>query len=359
MSRHASSTVIGAFVVGALGLAVATVMVVGGSRFFAKIERHALFFRGSAKGLSVGAPVDFKGVRVGSVGDIKLICDPNDLSFKIMVIIETDPQLMTQIESNGDVRTLPRMIDGKPLMEFLIDKGLKAKLGTQSILTGQLYVDLDFHPGRPTALTGLQKAYPEIPTMPSRLEQLSKTVEAIPLDKIVDKIVASLDGIDRFVNSPQSQEIMASINGAAKDAQALLQNTNGRIEPLTSSVEQTLAEVQKLVRRLDGNVNPMAEEIKAAAKEAKLMVSNLDKQLVPITASVDATLKTAQSALKEAEGTMIAIRGIFGENSSTLYDFSETLKELSAAARSIRYLSDYLERHPEALLQGKGKEGSK
>ncbi|HBD09451.1 MAG TPA: hypothetical protein DCZ69_14445 [Syntrophobacteraceae bacterium] len=359
MSRHASSTVIGAFVVGALGLAIATVLVVGGSRFFTKTERHVLFFQGSAKGLSVGAPVDFKGVRVGSVSDIKLICDPNDVSFKIMVTIETDPQLMTQIESDGKASILPRMMNGKPMMEFLVEKGLKAKLGTQSILTGQLYVDMDFHPGKPTKLTGLQAAYPELPIMPSRLEQFTKNLEAIPLDKIVDKIVSALDGIERFVNSPQSQEIMASINGAAKDAQALLQNTNGRIEPLTTTVEQTLAEVQKLVRRLDGNVNPMAEEIKAAAKEAKVMVGNLDKQLVPITASVEATLKNAQSAVKEAEAAMVAIRGLFGENSSTLYDFSEALREFSAAARSIRYLSDYLERHPEALLQGKGKEGSK
>ncbi len=101
MSRHASSTVIGAFVVGALALAVATLLVLGGNRFFAKTDKYVMFFEGSAKGLSVGAPVDLKGVRVGSVADIKLIFDPKDLFFRIMVVIETDPEVMTQLETNG------------------------------------------------------------------------------------------------------------------------------------------------------------------------------------------------------------------------------------------------------------------
>jgi paraquat-inducible protein B len=359
MSRQASSTVIGAFVVGALGLAVVTLLVLGGNRFFAKTDKYVMFFEGSAKGLSVGAPVDLKGVRVGSVADIKLIFDPKDLFFRIMVVIETDPQVLTQLESNGVVSTLPREVDGKPLMNFLVDKGLRAKLGMQSLVTGQLYVGLDFDGSKPARLIGLQKAYPELPTVASRLEQLSKTVEAIPLDKIVEKVVGALEGIERFVNSPESQQIMASINGAAKDAQVLLQNVNGRIEPLSTHADQMLVEARGLLQRVDGSINPMAAEIKAAAKEAKIMVSNLDKDLVPITAGVDATLKAAQSAVKQAETTLVAVNGLFDDNSATLSEFSQTLKELSAAARSIRYLADYLERHPEALLQGKGKEGSK
>ena len=359
MSMRVKATVVGGFVVSALALAAAGILFFGGGRFFAKTDNYVLFFGGSAKGLNVGAPVAFKGVKIGAVTDIRLLYDQRDLSFKIMVTIATEPQAVTQIRGEGGVEEPPQGAVSKTLIETLIAQGLRAQLGTQSLVTGLLYVELDFHPEKPARLAGLHTKYQELPTIPSKMEQLTKTVESLPLEEIVAKFTSALEGIERFINSPHSQEILVSLDGASKEAQSVLRNINERIAPLASSLDGTLADARKLLRDIDGQVNPLAGEVKAMVRETRGMVTNLDKRLGPLTSSMEATFNAAHTAVKQAESTLAAVEGMTGESSALRYELSNALKELSTAARSIRLLSDYLERHPESLLQGKAKEGGK
>jgi paraquat-inducible protein B len=359
MSKQANTTVIGGFVVSALALAAAGLLIFGGARFFAKTDTYVLFFEGSAKGLNVGAPVAFKGVKMGSVTEIKLLYDRRGQSFKIMVIIEIEPQKVTQVSSDSGLEKLPEKSREKPLIDALIAQGLRAQLGMQSLVTGLLYVDMDFYPDKPARLLGLHVGYQELPTIPSNLEQLTKTVASLPLEEIVAKFSAAVEGIERFINSPHSQEIAASLDAAVKEAQGLLHNINERVEPLASRLDTTLVSAQTLLQDVDRHINPLAGEIKATMKETRGLVSHVDERLGPLTSSIEETFKAAQAAVKQAESTLATVEGMTGENSSLRYELSNALKELSTAARSIHLLSDYLERHPEALLQGKAKQGGK
>jgi len=354
MSKKPNTVIIGSFVVGALALAVVGILIIGGGKFFTTRDKHVMFFEGAAKGLNIGAPVDFKGVRVGSVTDIKLLFDRRDLSFRIMVLVETDMDKITEIHTENSEKYVEKT-DTKTLVEAVISQGLRAQLGMQSLVTGQLYVALDFHPDKPARLFGLETGYVELPTIPSSLEQISKTMEKVPVEAIAQKLVSAVEGIERFINSPHTQEVVASFNGAAKEAQGLLHHVNSRIDPLASNLEKTLADAQKLMQDLDSQVHPVASDFKETVKQARLLITNTDKRLGPVASGMEETLKVARSAVKQAEDTLNTLDKAAGDNSAFRYELSSSLRELSSAARSIRYLADYLEQHPEALLKGKGK----
>ena len=355
MSKQPNTVIIGSFVVGALALAVLGILLLGGGKFFTTTETFVMFFDGAAKGLNVGAPVSFKGVRIGSVTDVKLLFDRRDMSFRIMVLSETDMNRFTEIHAVNSKERLEE-IETDDLVEAIISKGLRAQLGMQSLVTGQLYVSLDFHPDKPARRLGLETEYTELPTIPSSLEQISKTIEKVPVEEIAQKLVAAVEGIERFINSSHAQEILASFNGAAKETQGLLQKLNNRIDPLASDMEKTLADARKLLQDIDGHINPIASELKETVKETRRFIANTDKRMGPVASGIEETLKVARSAVKQAEDTLSTLDKATGDNSALRYELSSSMRELTSAARSIRSLADYLERHPEALLKGKGKE---
>src|SRR5262249_17834462 len=140
MSRRANPTVIGAFVLGGLVIAVAAVLTLASGSLFSKTQRFIMYFDEAVTGLSVGAPVIFQGVEIGHVVDVKVVLDNRQNRVGLPVVIEIDSSRFQVLgESKGAVRT----------MEEQIDRGLRARLATQSILTGQLYVSLDYHPEKP------------------------------------------------------------------------------------------------------------------------------------------------------------------------------------------------------------------
>lgn len=209
MSKKANKTLIGAFVVGAVTLLILGLVVFGSGNLFRRTNKYVLFFDGSVKGLVVGAPVTFRGVKIGTVKDIILCYDPTkDLSF-IPVIIETQPH---RIKSTTDRRQ-------KDNIQSLINTGLRAQLDMQSFLTGQLAIMLDFFPDKPARLLGLMKEYPEIPTVPSPLGELQKNISDIPLKDIALNL----------------QESMRSLNITLKEAR----------ETIVFDVEDTLREVSQ------------------------------------------------------------------------------------------------------------------
>jgi paraquat-inducible protein B len=206
----------------------------------------------------------------------------------------------------------------------LIKKGFKAQLQTQSFVTGQLMVNVDFYPDKPVKLVGLEKKYPEIPTVPTTMEELSKTVAELPLKEIVTKLELTIDGIQNLVNSPQTKESIESINTTLKSTQELVQHINQKIDPLMESLTKTSDSAQETLKETKDTMSVLRDD----AKE---------------------TLEAARDALKQTEKSL----NTFSDDSRFAYEMNKTLKELSAAARSMRLLSDYLERHPEALLKGK------
>jgi len=245
-------------------------------------------FDGSVRGLRAGAPVEFRGIQIGSVTDVRLEIDPGQDRVRIPVTIEVEPQRI-DLERGAYPQRYA-------LMDALVERGLRAQLKSGNLLTGELLVDLDFHPNSPPAKLDRSGAHPAIPAVPAQLEALEASVTtildklaALPLPALVDDLRRTVQGIDALVASPDVRSAVAALNQSAIRLEALLGTLDQRVGPLVVQAQSTLA----------------------------------------------------------------AADGLVGANAPLRYDLNALLKELTSAARSIRVFADYLERHPEALLRGK------
>jgi len=324
LSKKTSKTVIGIFVVSALALVVAGVLIFGSGDFLKDRYKFVLFFKDSVKGLNVGAPVVFLGVQVGEVKDISVIQDPSKSSFYIQVIVELTSGKIKQ--SLTKVTSAPK--ETYEYCNQLIKQGLRAELGLQSVVTGQLQIELDFYPKEKAIFVGENAQFQEIPTIPSKFEKLTKTLENLPLKEIVDKVSSSLNRIDALLESPEIIETLQSTKLAMKDARKVFYNINKQVPPLLNKLDVVLESYGALAQ-------------------------NVDQQVAPLSFKVDELVKTVNEASKQADRTLKTIENVVGENSITTVELTETLKEFSSAARSIRNLADYLNRHPETLVRGR------
>ncbi|MFA5353578.1 MAG: MlaD family protein [Thermodesulfovibrionales bacterium] len=327
MSKPINRSLIGIFVIGAISLVVAAVLILGSGRLLSPKEKFVLFFEGSVKGLDVGAPVIFRGVKVGEVKDIRLIFDPRDWSADIPVYIEINPKAFAVPENHSGEGLEKEYVP----VQSLIERGLKAQLQMQSFVTGKLMLNLDLLPEKHTRITNLDTRYPEIPTIPTSLEELAKTLEDLDLPALSRKITSAVEGIERFVNSPELKESVSSMNSTIKDVGRLANNLNAQTGPVVASLRET------------------SESARSALAKIEKSFSMEDG----IPAQLGETLKTANASLQKAEETLASIQAVVQDNADMGYDIATALRELSASARSIRVLSDYLDRHPEALIRGK------
>jgi paraquat-inducible protein B len=327
MSKRANPTIIGAFVVGAIVLAVSGIAIFGSGQFFQEKRKFVMFFDGSVKGLNVGAPVDFRGVVVGSVTEVQLRYDPETLATQIAVFIETSPENITYI---GREETAPA-----DNIQALIDRGMRAQLNTQSVLTGLLYIQLDFHPDKPAELVGAIKEYPEIPTIPTTLEEVMQKLEDLPFREILESANHMIQSIDELVSSPELKDTVVALEQTVKNADRLV------------------TDADKLVVDINKHVDPLAEGMGTVLDDADKLVLNIDEQVEPLVENVEETLEEARATLQKATSALENIENLTEEDTAVIYELTQTLKEISGAARAIRDIADYLERHPEALLQGK------
>jgi len=353
MSKPTNKTLIGVFVVGAVALIVAGVLVFGSGRFLQKTIKFVMYFEGSVKGLNVGAPVVFRGVKVGTVTDILLRFHPADATFRIPVFVKIEPE---RVEVIGEA---PTREDPQRIRDFLVESGLRARLQMQSLVTGQLMVELDFHPDKPVKLVGGDTGYPEIPTIPSPLKELSKTIEEAPIKEIFKGLLSAVEGIERIVNSPEVIGAIRSLNQVLEDARMLVRNIDGQVAPLASSIERTVRDTRKLVLNVNAQIPPLTSSIKETVEDYGKLARNVDGQVAPLASSIEETLEKTRAALEQARKSLAVAEDDLAEDSPLLVELDNTLKEVGAAARSIRLLADYLKRHPEALLKGKGKSGGK
>jgi paraquat-inducible protein B len=344
MSKRANKTLIGVFVVGAVALAVISVLIFGSGHFFTERLTYVCYFQGSVKGLNIGAPVLFRGVRVGTISDISIESDPETLSIKIPVFIELEPKRFGETGPSKNP---------KANLQRLIKAGLRAQLELQSLVTGQLMIELDFHPNTPVKLVGNETGYPEIPTIRSGMEELTKTIEKLPLEELANKLTEAISGIERTVNSPEIKEIIKTLAETLQDLDKLVNNLDSRIEPLASGLEETIEDYGKLARDVNEKVEPLASGVDKVLKDTQDLVQGAGGQIVPLASSIKKTIQLTDAALVQARQTLESLEGSAGKDSPVFYDLTNTLKELAAAARSIRNWASYLERHPEALIRGK------
>ena len=206
MSKHANPTVIGAFVVGALILAVMAILLLGSGDLFIQKPRFVLYFKGSVKGLNVGSPVNFRGVNIGTVTNVQLVMGKSGSDIRIPVTIEINPGSFIRSEQMIGGMTESR----KEKLAELIDAGMRAQLQLQSLLTGQLFIQLDFYPGTRVDLVGDDR-YPEIPTIPTPIEKITKKLEDFPVEQVMNNIISTSQGLNKLVNSPELHQSIQSL----------------------------------------------------------------------------------------------------------------------------------------------------
>ena len=238
MSKQANKTIIGIFVVGAIALVVIAIVLLGSGKFFKQTLRAVCYFEGSVGGLNIGAPVVLRGVKIGSVTDVIIRADSTKLTFTIPVYIEIEPDKFAVVGAR------PKQLGEN--LKALIDRGLRARLETQSIVTGQMQVGLDFYPDKPAKFTEyrIDTETPEIPTIPTPLQELAKKIQKLPIDEIFEKLRSTLDGIDKVVSSPEITEAIRSVNLALGDVRKLVKNVDGQVGPLASNLNETVKDVE-------------------------------------------------------------------------------------------------------------------
>ena len=311
MDKQASKTLIGSFVVGAVVLIVAGVLIFGSGKLMKKTDTFVLFFEGSLQGLNVGSPVLFRGVRIGSVTSITIEADAEDLSIHIPVIIEIEPHKIKVIHGE-------RARDVTENLPNLIEKGLRAQLKIGSLLTGQLMIELGFSPDTPAKIVGLNTNYPEIPTIPSALERITDIMKDLPFDKIIDKLLSAVEAIEKLASSPDIPDTLHSLKITVEEARKLLQNLDSRIGPLAMSIDKTVKEYGKLARDVDSKVEPLASSVDATLKDARKLVRNVDGRVEPLASSIEKSLEAARTALEQARKALVAAEKTIGKESSIL-----------------------------------------
>ncbi len=320
MGKRINPATIGAFVLGALGLILAAVVVFGSGNLFRKTHEFVIYFAGDINGLRVGAPVKFKGVEIGQVSRIRLRLEQQvnrqngqlNADVRIPVVIELDEE---KILSHGgtavdlsDPHTIPN----------LIREGLRAQLGSDSFVTGLLYVALDIEPNTPILMVAPPGApLQEIPAVPNTLEQAQAVAIRI------------LEGLEKVDFAAVSQQLSA---------------TMGSIREIASS---------PALKAVVANSEKTREQLDRTLAGAQQTLSTVNSQVPPLSDSLQKTSVSADAAAKQVRLTLGTVQTTIEPNSPINYQALQTLQDVSAAAHSIKELADYLQRNPSAVVRGR------
>lgn len=326
MTEKGTKTLIGAFVLGAVALLVAGVLLVGTGTLSRKNVEFVLYFDASLRGLVPGSPVYFKGVRVGKVMSIQISADADDGQFRIPVVIELENALITG-EIKGSDEDEYNFMSDVGVVDDLIRRGLRAKLGMQSFITGQLTVDLDMLPDatpvNPATLArfrGLQ----QIPTVPSSLEAMLDVLGRVPLEAISKQFLGALQNLNQQLEGMDLPGLTASLTALSNDMRAQLDE----LPPLRRKAEAALADVSALARHADGG---------------------LDKTF----RRLDTALADVSSLTRTTRKTMDAASRLLREDSAPMLELSQTMQALRDAAVAVSNLATLLELKPDALIFGR------
>ena len=277
-----------------------------------------LIFKGtSIRGLKPGAPVELRGLVLGKVLDVNLLFGENLSDMAISVLVETEPERL------AGQTGFPDEMERRKFIDRLVTNGLRAQLKTGNLLTGQLFVDLDFHPNQPPAKMDWEGKYPVFPTIPksseeflSAVEQLLEELKAFPVKKIgsdLQAIVANLEKTTRQISSSEVASIIHNVNSFTGQLNA------SNVDALVKNLNKTIEDIGVLIESL--NTGGEGEVV---------------------------------ATLTQAQKTLVSIEQILSTDSSFNQEITRAMREIADAASAIRMLVDFLERQPNALIYGKG-----
>jgi paraquat-inducible protein B len=305
----AKPAIVGAFVLSGLALLVVALILFAGKHLFSREVAAVTYFQGSVAGLDVGAPVTFRGVRIGSVTGIGVGIDLKDLSSRIPVYMELNTSGVKLADGGGD--------DAKSIRRRLLAAGLEAQLGMQSLVTGELRVDLDLQPGAHAAYLGGDTGGDEIPSSPSKLQTLEAEIADLPLKQIADNANLTLVSIRRVTDQ-----------------------LGPRVGPLLDSLQRT------------------SESAHVTMDAAHVAVAHIDSLAVvgqrQVTANGDALkglIASSDRTVHDADALVLSLNEMTAPNSRLRDDLQSTMRDLAASASSMRTFTHEIERNPSDLLK--------
>jgi len=338
MSKPVNPYTIGAFLVGSLALLIAAILIFGGGEFLKKKSEYVIFFDSAMNGLNVGAPVKLQGVQIGTVKEISLELDQKATHIAKPVVIEIDPAVV--LDSSGHpLQAAVTLKERRQNAKRLIDAGLKAQLQTQSLLTGLLYVEVNFHRDEQLKLTGLNyKDLPELPSIPSTEDQLKNAADEIltkfrqlPIEDIAKDLAATLKEFREIATSDELKKNRAALTKTLNDTEKLIANLNRNLGPLVNNMNGTVTDTRTLVKDFTREMRPV--------------LNSTEKALNHATTALD----TATGVLQESKQTLSSVEALTAPDAPLW----QSLDAVRDAAQSTKDLTDYLERHPDSIIYGK------
>ncbi len=328
MSKRANPTLIGIFVLSALALAIGTIAFFGYFNFFKKSEKFVLYFNESVNGLNIGSTVKFRGVPVGTVTDIRIRWNQEKESTHIPVFMEIE------LKRLGNRLGVELDIHDEKVYQAQINEGFRAQLQTDSIITGVLYIELDYEEyPEPPVFIQEKIIYKEIPTIPSPLAEIGQTAT---------EIIARISSLDIKATNDEFFMLLRKINNAIDEID--FNGINEGIIDATQSVEK-LAQSPKFVE----TANTLSDTL----NQFKELSVKLENSIDPVLGKADETNREITNSLHKLQHTLSKIDTLLQPESSFRYEIENAFKKLAEAANSFKQLSETIERNPKGIITGK------
>jgi paraquat-inducible protein B len=398
MAKKINSTLIGVFVLCALALFIWILFMLGGRSLFAQSVTYHLYFDKSVKGLNLGAPVMFRGVRIGEVKEIRLLPysrEGDDLvSWPIRVTVELaanslDAEGIAPCAGDGSALALAwakalnasRAEDrmGEWFQRLVADNGMRAQLQSLSILTGQLYIELNFFEDSPPSeqiMADLERHI--LPTRVSAFERFFMSLSTKEFGEQMDSMQLILTIVSDFIKRGDAEKALSNVVTISDNLRKLSSSLNLYLLPTVGTLAGVIEKADRTVGGLEERlpqlldsadvsmltwnetVLQLGDKLSAVMDTTLELLQQLERTVAleegpaaDLLAKLSSTLDGLDQALGEVSGLSQALQRRAAPNSPVLLDMQEALQELSRAAESLRALTDMLKRHPEVLLRGK------
>lgn len=331
MTQGSRALRLGVFLLSSLAVVVAAVFVLSGGRWLTRTDSAVMHFRGSTYGLQVGAPVVFRGVRVGTVQSIGLRYDEAHRDYAIPVVAELEHAQLLNLLGPEDAR-------GGDTVARLVARGLRAQLGTQSLLTGQLYIDLDLRGDRESLALGSEDARrPEIPTTPTPFQALKDQLDGVDVRALIRTFTDIADATRSLVQDARIQETAGHLASLTATLERMATRMDGRVDGLADQTQRSLRDIQRAARQVD-----------RAALSVRGTAGLADRALAPD----GPLLRDARASMEELRQALAAVHAQAGEDSELMLNANRALDDVARASRAVKDLAELLERQPQAVLRG-------
>lgn len=319
---NARPAMVGSFILGGVGLAVAAILFFGSVHLFVRTAHVVVFFSESVAGLQVGAPVTLHGVRIGMVKDIEIQFSTRNATERIPVFLELEPK---QIRWEDE-----KLTGSNADFERLVQAGLRAQLAQESFVTGQLRVDLDFRPGTPAQLVGTIPEIPEIPTAPSELGQLRNELSSLPLRELADAAQTAFTSLARLTD-----------------------HVDTKLDPLIDGINRTADAGTRTLDSADAAVRELRAKASTALRDLDVLLLDARRQVNGRGDELSRTLTSAERAVRKAETLIESLDAMTEPGSPSRGDVEAAIHDLAASASSLRSFAQTLERNPNAIIMGR------